>query len=231
MLAEVCDMCSRTLSGLGIVAPVGAPVGPYRYGTKSWWQWYASVYLPRYYNQQQIIALLQRNPLSSVYGVPNYLYSTPGVPQPLYQSPYPYAQASLQPYYGQPYQPPYQQPYYPPPNYGYGYPGYVDPYAQAQYTQYAGQVGAEGCAAQGGVWDFFQQTCGVPASVIASGSGDAPNVVGMDKQSAVIQLNALGWAVWLLNEDGYSGGVPGDYNPRRVQISVTAGKVTGSSVG
>lgn len=220
-------MLAEILGALGIATPIGAPRGPYPYGTKSYWQWYATIYLPRYYNNQQIIQLLQRSPLYNLYGMP-FPYNTGG-------NPYGYNPYQYQTGYPGPGFPGVSYPSYPygyPPSYGYGqyYDPYSQPYGQAQLTQYVGEQGAQNCAAQGGIWDYFQQACGIVGNTVVS-SGDTPNVVGQPKWSAVSYLNQLGYRVWLLNEDGISQGVPQDYDPRRIEITVTDGKVSGQAVG
>lgn len=190
------------MSGLGAAAP-------YRQGTKAWWQWYATQYLPRYYSQQQVQQYVYASPYYSQFGSPfNYGYQQ-------YQQPYQY----------QPYQ------------YMYNYPqyynqGYYDPYGQAQYTQYQGEQGAIACQSQGGYFDYVQQTCNAIGQQGQYGPGSSPpNVVGLPEYQAVQSLNAAGFSVWELNVDGQSRGVPPGYSSNRVSITVQNGVVTAAAVG
>jgi hypothetical protein len=208
------------LGSLGVVA------SPYRQGTKQWWQWYATVYLPQYYSQQQIYQYVQQSPYYSYYGNP---FGYP-IPQQ-----YGYG-------YG------YQQPQV---NYGYGstgYPSYnqygqlIDPYSQAQYTQYVGEQGSAACAAGGGYYDYAQQTCNYVNSYPYGGSSygtvqsygpgsSPPNVVGMPEGQAIQLLNSAGFNVWELNVNGQSRGIPPGYSQNRVSISVKNGVVDSAAVG
>lgn len=216
MLGKIGEMINGLL-GLGAVAQP-------RYGTKAWWQWYAIEYLPRYYNQQQIIQKLLQNPLYSTFGLP-YPYSqvNPYAPQTYGSGYYPYGG----------YQPGYQNNY---PYYGYGN-SYTPEYPYA-YASWQGAQGADACQAQGGQYDYFQRACysitGQPpyGNVVTGTYQDAPpNVIGRPKWEAVATLNGAGFGIWLLNEDGIPQGVPPGYDPRRVDIAVANGIVTSASVG
>ncbi len=208
----------KRMNGLGAV-----PFQP-RQGTRAWWIWYATTYLPQQYRnatQAQLLTLLARNPLYSQFGNP-YQFQQPQT------SYYPYGSANYT--WGQ-----YNYPYY-------GYQNQFTPTpVQAQYQQYIpyGEIdpGVIACNQQNGIYDATTQTC-------SAGSGSAPygntvigiadqlpNVVGKPKWVAVAALNGAGYRVWLSNEDGVSGGVPPDYDPRRVDITVQGGVVTGASVG
>lgn len=204
------------LSGLGAVPPVQ--------GSKAWWVWYATVYLPQYYNQQQALSILQRNPLYNVYGLPSQYqqYQYPQTVYPYGSSNYTYQQYN-NPYYGQ-----YQQPYY-------AQPAFSQPYNyQTQYPGYnyfGGSTGVVQCNQQGGTYDAVTGACSVNTNYYNQYSSSIPSVTGQSKWQAVATLNAAGWTVWLLNEDGIPQGVPQDYNPRRVQITVANGVVTGEQVG
>ena len=215
------------MSGLG---NLGAMVP--RQGTKAWWVWYATQYLPQYYSQQQIYQYVQQSPYYQYFGSPfNY-----AIPQQYgYGSSYSYNP------YG------YQQPI----NYGYGYTGspsynqygyQYDPYSQAQYTQYVGEQGSAACAAGGGYYDYAQGTCsytqGYPyggtsyGTVQSYGPGSSPpNVVGMSEGQAIQALNSTGFNVWELNVNGQSRGVPPGYSQNRVSISVKNGVVDSQAVG
>ncbi len=203
--------------GLGAVSLYNQP----RYGTKAWWQWYATAYLPSYLNQQQVYSMLLKSPFYSQYGLPiTYPQNTNLYPyggQYPYQQSYPYQQQYQYPqqYYQQPYQ--YQIPVTPP-----------------HYVPYGGtDTGAVQCNQAGGIYDAFAMTCSTGGTSTGStyGTGAPPNVVGQTMYTAVQTLNNNGWNVWLLNQDGISGGVPQDYQPNRVQISVANNYVTSQSVG
>lgn len=203
------------LVGLGATVP--------RQGTKAWWVWYATQYLPQYYSQQQIYQYVQQSPYYQYFGSPF------GYPVPQQYG------------YG------YQQPQI---NYGYGSTGYPsynqygylqDPFSQAQYTQYVGEQGSAACAAQGGWYDYTQQSCNYPqnysygtsyGTVQSYGPGSSPpNTVGMPYAQAVALLNQYGFNVWLLNLNGISQGVPPGYSQNRVSISVKNGVVDSQAVG
>ncbi len=195
---------------------VGYPTaqsGPYRYGTKNWWVWYATTYLPQYYSQQEAYQMLLRSPYYTQYGLPSQ-----------YQQYYP------------PYNT-YQQPYQYPPNYGYQQS--YNPYGYMQYPQqyipYGGtDYGAIQCNQYGGIYNAFTQSCSSGAqnySTSSYGTGAPPNVIGQSMNAGVQALNYAGYAVWLLNQDGISAGAPVDYQPGRVQIAVANGLITQQSVG
>ncbi len=187
-----------------------------RQGTRAWWQWYATVYLPQYYNQAQVQRYIQQSPYYYQYG------------NPVTQYQYQYAQYNPYPYQYQ----------YPTPNYahyGYNQP-YYDPYAQYQQYAQGAQVyqdssyGSAQCAAQGGYWDVYQQTCNAQTGQPVYGAAP-PNVIGLPEQQAINMLNAAGFNVWELNVDGQSRGVPQGYSQNRVSISVARGVVTAAAVG
>ncbi len=210
------------LSGLG---GLGAP--PVQ-GTRAWWTWYATSYLPQFYTPTQIQQYVVASPYYQQFGSP-FAY---GFPQ--YNQPYP---ASYNPYT----QPvnvysnaPYQYANYP--YYGYGSQSY-NPYAPAQYNQYYGDQGPANCAIQGGYWDYGQNVCnavtGQPpyGNTVYGPNSSPPNVIGMPKWAAVAALNGAGFNVWLLNENGISQGTPPGYSQNRVDISVQNGTVTAAAVG
>ncbi len=208
---------------------LGATPAPYRQGTRAWWIWYATVYLPQYYSQQQILQYVQRSPYYTQFGSP---FNYGQTPYQNYQYPYP----TPQNVYSYPY-----STYNYPQQYGYNsynqyspynqYGQYVDPYGQAQYTQYQGQQGAAACQAQGGYFDYTQQTCNAIGQQQQYGSGSFPNVVGLPEAQAVQLLNQSGYNVWELNRDGYSQGAPPSYQANRVDISTQNGIVTAAAIG
>ncbi len=203
------------LQGLG---DLGA-TGPYRQGTRAWWQWYATVYLPQYYGQAKIQQIIYQSPYYQQFGTP-FGY-TPS--QPYYYQPNP------TPYYAQ-----YQQPYYQPSygsSYDYGYNNAYYNQAQAQYTQYLSEQGQLACQQNGGYWDFGQQTCVAQGGQGYVQGGSPPNVVGIPESLAISTLNSAGYNVWELNVDGQSRGAPIGYSANRVLISVTNGVVTAQAVG
>ena len=193
-------------------------------GSRAWWIWYATSYLPQYFSQAQI----QRYVLSSPY---YYQYGSPYTYGSGYQN-YGYGYNPYQGYGYNPYQ--YMNQPYGYNQYGSGYP-YYDQYGQAQYTQYQSQQGAYACQQQGGYWDYTQQTCGAPGSqyggAVVGPSGSPPNVIGMPVSLAVSTLNNAGFNVWELNRDGVSQGVPPGYSANRVDISTASGVVTAAAVG
>ncbi len=193
-------------------------------GTRAWWIWYATVYLPQYYSQAKVQRYIYASPYYAQFGSP-------------YQSGYGYP-------YQQPYTP-YQYPYstynYPQytnnyPYYGYG-SSYYDPFTQAQYTNWQGEQGSAACAAQGGYWDPTQMSCNAITgqqpygSTVYGPTGTPPNVIGLPEWQAVAMLNAAGFNVWELNRDGVSQGVPPGYASNRVDISISNGVVTAAAVG
>lgn len=209
----------RSMKGL-----FGLGATPVR-GTRAWWQWYATQYLPQYYSQQQVQSYIYASPYYQQFGSP---YQT-GL-----NYNYPYAYTNQQPY---PYQQGYQYPYssyqygqnYGPQQYGYQYG-----YGQPQYNQYYGEQGPQLCAQQGGYWDYGQNTCNYTGQSYSGGYGgygSPPNVVGLPESQAIQMLNQAGYNVWELNVDGVSRGVPPGYSSNRVSLSVQNGTVTGSSVG
>ncbi len=203
----------RGMSGLGAT-------GPYRQGTRAWWTWYATVYLPQYYGQAKIQQIVLQSPYYQQFGTPfGYTPSQPYYYQP---NPTPYYQQ-----YPQNYQYPYQT---------YGYGGYGSSYydqAQAQYTQWLSEQGSLTCQQQGGYWDYGQQACtaiGQSGGYNAS-SGVPPNVVGIPEALAISTLNSAGYNVWELSVDGQSRGVPPGYSANRVSISVNNGVVSAQAIG
>ncbi len=220
-------LAMRGMSGLGAVAPYA----PYRQGTRQWWIWYATQYLPRYYSSQQIQQYVQGSPYYVQFGSPfgygsgltpyQYPYQVPQYQYPTYQSQYGYNPYTYNayPYSAQQYQYPYNQ------------YGYFDPYSQAQYTQYQGEQGAINCQSQGGFWDYVQQACNAVSGQPYGASGSPPNVVGLPEAQAIQMLNAAGYNVWELNVDGQSRGVPPGYSANRVSISANGGTVTAQAVG
>lgn len=196
-----------------------------RQGTRAWWQWYATQYLPQYYSQNQIRQYVQTSPYYTQYGSPYtnpYQYSAPYVNPSPYQ--YPYSTYNY---------PPYQTNY---PYYGYG-SQYYDPYGQAQYTTWQGEQGSAACAQQGGYWDPTQMSCNAITgqqpygSTVYGPTGMPPNVIGLPEWQAVAMLNAAGFNVWELNRDGVSQGSPPGYSSNRVNISVANGVVNAAAVG
>ncbi len=193
------------LVGLGAVTPAR--------GTRAWWQWYATVYLPQYYNQQQIQQYVAASPYYSLFGSPfgGYGY-TPGYYPQSYQQPYnQYA-------YNNPYQ--YQQ---------YGYPYNYQP----GYQYYYGDQGPSQCQAQNGYWDYGQNACYQTGynQTQFNPTTQPPNVVGMPEGAAIAALNSAGFNVWEINVDGQSRGAPPGYSQNRVDISVQNGVVTAAAVG
>ncbi len=201
----------------GSMKGIGASPPPY--GTKAWWVWYGTTYLPQKYNQQQALTILQNHPLFNVYGIQNQGQSAA-------QSYYPYGSGNYS-YWG------YNYPYY----------GYQNQY-QAPYTNYQRYIpyggidqGVIACNQQGGTYDAFNMTCsavtGQPpyGNTVTGYPANLPNVTGVAKWSAVAQLNGAGYTVWLLNEDGIPQGTPPGYDARRVNITVANGVVTGASIG
>jgi hypothetical protein len=198
------------MGGLGITP------APARQGTKAWWQWYATQYLPQYYSQQQIQQYVVTSPYYQYFGSPYSIGSVPPVnvyeQQPYQYNNYPYfGYGSYNPYQYQQYQPP--------------------------YTSYYGSQGPSNCATQGGYWDYGQNSCnsitGQPpySSTVYGPTGSPPNVIGTPMWSAVATLNAAGYNIWLLNQDSVSQGVPPGYSQNRVDISVQNGVVTAAAVG
>lgn len=200
-------------------------------GTRAWWNWYATQYLPKYYTPGQVQQYVVSSPYYTQYGNPfSYgigvgINPVPNQPRTYYPPPqtyYPPAQYPAQQY---PYS--YNQ-------YGYGY----DPYYQAEYTQGISQQGAAACQQQGGYWDYAQQSCnggygpyGYASQYPAQQGASPPNVVGMNEPQAISVLNAAGFNVWELSRDGISQGVPPGYSANRVSISVANGVVNASAVG
>ncbi len=76
----------RGMRGLGIISPPR--------GTRAWWIWYATQYLPQYYNQAQIQQYVYSSPYYSQFGSPfQYGYQQPYNQYPYYQYGYnPFAQ-------------------------------------------------------------------------------------------------------------------------------------------
>ncbi len=184
-------------------------------GTRAWWQWYATQYLPQYYSQQQVQQYVYSSPYYTQYGSPY------GVANP-YQ--YPYSTYNY---------PNYQNGY---PYYGYGNQ-YYNPYAQAQYTTWQGEQGSAACAQQGGYWDPTQMSCNAVTgqqpygSTVYGPTGTPPNVIGLPEWQAVAMLNAAGFNVWEISRDGISQGAPPGYSSNRVDISVSNGVVNAAAVG
>lgn len=198
------------MSGLG--------ANPPRQGTKAWWQWYATSYLPQYYSQQEVQSRIVASPYYTQYGNP---YTIPAAPATNYYQ-YPYG-VNQYPQYAANY-----------PYYGYGSPYYNQ--VQGQYTQWQGEQGAAACAQQGGYYDYAQQSCQAVTGQQQYGNtygqpGPLPNVVGLPEWQAVSILNGAGYNVWELNRDGVSQGVPPGYSSNRVDISITNGVVTAAAVG
>ncbi len=163
---------------------------PYRYGTRNWWQWYATTYLPQYYTQQQIYNQLLQSPLYNTYGLPTGVYN----PQVVNYGGYQY-QGQYNPYTGQ-YPPSYSYNQYPP-NYGY-------------YYGQQGAYGAQQCQASGGYYDYAQQQCYPNQGNYGYGAqaGTPPTVIGQSVSQGVSALNAAGFAVWERLRDGISQGSP-----------------------
>jgi hypothetical protein len=183
---------------------------PYRYGTRSWWQWYATVYLPQYYSQQQIYSLLQQNPLYGSFGWPTGY--TPSIQN-----------------YGTPYNP-YTGQY---PNYGYNQYGIYPPNYGYIYGQ-QGAYGAQQCAASGGYYDYAQQQCYPQSGNYGYGAqtGTPPNVIGQSVSQGVQALNQAGYAVWERLRDGISQGSPPPTTAtNRVVIDDANGSISAMYIG
>lgn len=171
--------------------------------TQQYYQWYWNTYLPYYYQQQQ-----RTVQCPSGYTLQNG--------------------QCVQSYYG------YQYPQYNyAQQYGYNYQQGCQAGVVGCYQQGAYAASPQQCVGQGGLWDSFSNSCtpaGGGATQAAVGSG-YPNVLGMEKWTAVRALNNAGYNVWLLSENGIPQGTPTDYNARRVQITVNNGAVTYVSLG
>lgn len=205
-------------------------------GTRAWWNWYATQYLPKYYTPGQVQQYITASPYYVQYGSPYNYGVGVGINPGQYPNQYPAQPAT--------YYPPAQT-YYPPAQYQYPYSynqyGYqTNPYYQAEYTQGVSQQGAYACQQQGGYWDYAQQSCNGGYGPYGWGSQPAaqfnpstqpPNVIGMSESQAISILNAAGFNVWELSRDGISQGVPPGYSANRVSISVANGMVNASAVG
>jgi hypothetical protein len=125
--------------------------------------------------------------------------------------------------------------YYSPYN-AYGYTG-NNPYGYNPY----GYESASQCAAQGGLYDSFSNTCSPMGSTGAQaiapslynnyGAYQIPNVIGLSLNVAVRVLNNAGFRVWVVqNESAYSG-APAGVDPGRVDLVISGGAVVSARVG
>lgn len=188
-------------------------------GTRGWWIWYATVYLPQYYSAQQIQQYVYASPYYNLFGSPYGGYQQPYYPQSYnYGQQYPYQ-------YGNPYAYQYNSPY------NYGQYGYGTGYGQQGYNYYYGDQEPSQCQAGGGYWDYGQNVCYQQNQLQNNPTTQPPNVVGMPEGAAIAALNGAGFNVWEINVNGQSRGAPPGYSNNRVSISVQNGSVTAQAVG